>query len=114
MLNRIQKFFLSADQLLVRQVQKHQYKTVSVYGIGEVGVAVVSLLTGKGIKLEHWYDSKIATQNNHYLGHTLTPYAELKHDRSEAIIIASEAFTEQIQKVIEDNLYSGTIVKLKP
>jgi len=108
----ILRFFLPADELLVRRVKKQRYKSVSVYGTGEVGMAVVDLLQRDNIHLEHWYDSKITHEGSHFLGIPITPFSRLKNDESDAVIVASESFTAQIHQVIESNLYRGAIIKL--
>lgn len=112
MIDTIFRFFLPADELLVRQVKKQGFRSVSVYGIGEVGMAVVNLLKRNNITVEHWYDSKIINYGSNLLGISLTPFTQLSDDESEAVIVASESFTSEIQKVIESNNYRGAIIKL--
>ena len=112
MFAKLLRFFTPADDLLVRRVKSKNIQRVSVYGMGDVGIAVINRLPQYGISLERWYDSKITTQGNQMLGVSLTPFTQLNTDSSVAIIVASEAFTDQIQQVIEQNGYQGSVITL--
>ena len=112
MFSKIVQFFQRPDKNLVRKVKRSKFNAVSVYGIGDLGKAVVRLLDQNGIVVLNWYDSAITANDAVLLGHPLTPLSKMEQDRASAIVLASELFADEMQVACEQYGFAGVVIRL--
>ncbi|MFC6439347.1 hypothetical protein [Bowmanella sp. JS7-9] len=109
---RVKYFFMPADRILAEQVDDIPSKTLGIYGAGELGQAVVALLQQRGIKPDYWYDGQIKEGTHSLMQIAVYAPQQLAVHQPERLIVASEAYAEEISKNCRQLGYQGNLICL--
>ena len=103
---------LSDNEILVSllkqkfDVSKHTY----VYGAGKIGKRVIAILEKLGIRVRGIFDSDA---NRTIKGYTVRPFSRELLDNNSSIIIASKAFSTEIENFLMKNLDCNQVALIK-
>ena len=109
---RITHFFVPADKILAGQVRNNTGQTLGIYGAGELGQAVVALLQQRGISPDYWYDGQIKEGTHSLMQIAVYAPQQLAVHRPDRLIVASEAYAEEISKNCRHLGYQGDLISL--
>lgn len=100
---RIIKFLDGPAAQLLYFAQKKKVRTVSLYGAGAIGQETFYLYQQSGITVSHWYDKDYKNFNYRINNLTIKSPEQLEADTSDALVICSVAFIEEILHSLEEN-----------
>ncbi len=105
-------FFKAPNKLLVAKVRNAGCTTVAIYGAGDLGLAVYLELRTMGIEVCAWFDGKVSGESCHYVDTQLHNPARLTQLAPQTLVIASEAFADEIKQTCESLGYTGEFISL--
>ena len=112
MLRKVKLFFLPPDFVLASQVLEAGLTEVSVFGIGELGTALVGRLKEQGIIVNYWYDSNVSDSQHNYMGCSVYHISKVASQTPKTVVIASEAFEDDMINTCLSYGYNGRILSL--
>ena len=110
---QIKRFFIPCDKFLLNEIKRHGLIEVSVFGIGDIGKALIDLLVKNKIQLKFFYDSSLTTGEHQIMGCPILSVDDLPNEKSQAIVIASEVFVEDMIHICRQKGYTGKIICIK-
>ncbi|WP_100642135.1 hypothetical protein [Alteromonas facilis] len=105
-------FFIAPDKLLVMRVSKLECQSVSIFGAGDLGLAVYMRLEQLGIQVNGWYDSKVKNAPCRFIGIDLLAPCFIKEELPQYLVIASEAYAKEIMASCVQAGFKGRFITL--
>ena len=112
LISKLLVFFVPADRLLVMRLKQCGAKQASVFGAGELGIAVVGKMANAGIGLKNWYDSSAPEGNNSFLNRPLLNIQCMTSDSDDILVIASEAYSQGMLDACTSRGFRGKIISV--
>lgn len=112
-ITRLVNFFVAPDKQLVSKVRRLGLTEVSVFGAGELGMAVVDELLRNGVKLKHWYDSSVSVGEHAFMGQKVSDVTQLSNEPCHYVLLASEAFVSEMADTCKRHGFSGEFIRLE-
>ncbi|WP_156413692.1 hypothetical protein [Lacimicrobium alkaliphilum] len=113
-LNKVLRFFSPPDKILVNEAMSLNLKEVAVFGCGDLGLAIVQRLDEAQIRISSWFDSSIPEGEHRLLGKPIKPASEVVNmDSAAFLIIASEAYAEEIMQQCRNRGFEGRFISLE-
>lgn len=96
---------------LVENIDKNQYKHITIYGAGEIGMKVLQIAEIYNLPIQSFIDKNYVNMKNGFYGlpvHSLSSESEY----ADMIIIASKAFKDEIRETIIEFYASKKIPRI--
>lgn len=108
-LDKIQYFLNGPVKILTKKVAKSKVQSIAIYGAGEIGSELLEELERDGTNIVAVFDRKAEYVPGKLKQYELQPPQNLTNlPADSAIVVASEAFLDQILQRIEEELGDKT------